>query len=223
MVQMDLNSLKERDLAIDLESGTNALIGEGAVTNGFAGCDESTKFERGCNDGGALVEKKFGAEGSGSPLEKKKVGGEKPKKKSAKKPPKPPRPPRAPSMDDTDQKLIREINELAMLKRARVERMRALKRMKNAKAANTNSNLVPWIITLIFCVVIIWQGFFSRGSSSLRFHGSPESSVGARGGFISVQFYNASAAQGSSSASPNSNVEQVTELDNHGGGSRAAG
>ncbi|KAJ6791624.1 uncharacterized protein M6B38_171130 [Iris pallida] len=217
MVHMDLNGSMERDIAIDLESGTNAPIGDEALMNGFAGCEESTKFDQGCDDG----------EGNGSPLERKKVGGEerttKKKKKSAKKPPKPPRPPRAPSMDAADEKLVREMNELAMLKRARVERMRALRRTKNnAKAANTNANLVPWIITLIFCIVIIWQGFFSRGGPSLRFHGSPESPVRARGGFISIQFFNASAAQGSISASPN-NVEQVSGLDNRGGGSRAAG
>ncbi|KAJ6823919.1 uncharacterized protein M6B38_128170 [Iris pallida] len=222
MVQnhMDLNSPKEKDLSIDLETGTNVVTSEEddknlfvKVWNGFGSCEESTRFDNRSSDANSVEE-------NGTPLEKKMVGGEKTKKKSCKKPPRPPRPP---SMDAEDQKLIREINELAMLKRARVERMKALKRMKNAKTVSSNGNLVPWIITLIFCVVILWHGVFSRASSSLRFHGSPESSLRSGGAFISVQYYNASAAHGSSSTSPNI-VEQVSGLDNRGaGGSGAAG
>lgn len=220
MVQnhMDLNGTKERDLSIDLETGTNVVTSEEddnnlfvKVWNGFGSCEESTRFDNRSSEANSVEE-------NGTPL-KKMVGGEKTKKKSCKKPPRPPRPP---SMDAEDQKLIREINELAMLKRARVERMKALKRMKNTKTVSSNGNLLPWVITLIFCVVILWHGVFSRASSSLRFHGSPESSLRTGGGFISVQYYNASAAHGSSSTSPN-NVEQVSGLDNHGaGGSTAA-
>ncbi|KAL3634666.1 hypothetical protein CASFOL_021720 [Castilleja foliolosa] len=81
----------------------------------------------------------------------------------AKKPPKPPRPPRGLSLDAADQKLIREISELAMLKRARIERMKALKKMKAAKAAaggsgSSNGNFIAMVFTILFCVVIIFQG-----------------------------------------------------------------
>lgn len=84
--------------------------------------------------------------------------GEKEKKKRSKKPPRPPRPPSASPLDAADQKLISELSELASLKRARIERMKALKKMKNTKPASSIGNLVALIITIIFCLVILWQG-----------------------------------------------------------------
>ena len=194
MVQVDFDSLGERDLAIDLEIGTNAVADEEAspncnsinllnrVWNGFASSDRSNKNEEDLRsrnnclnpvdapleNGEVLVNRKFGGEEL-SPLEEKKVGGEKPKKKSCKKPPKPPRPPRAPSMDAADQKLIREFSEIAMLKRARIERMKALKRSKNAKSASSGSNLFALVITIIFCFVIIWQGKIVRDCAHLYY------------------------------------------------------
>lgn len=90
--------------------------------------------------------------------EEKKVVKEKRKKSSNKKPPKPPKPPRGPSLDAADQKLIREISELAMLKRARVERMKALKKMKAAKQSSSNVNLFATVFTMIFCLVLLFQG-----------------------------------------------------------------
>lgn len=82
------------------------------------------------------------------------------KKSSNKKAPKPPRPPRAPSLDAADLKLIREISELAMLKRARIERMQALKKkMKTTKSSSlSNSGIFSMVFTIVFCVVIIFQG-----------------------------------------------------------------
>ena len=74
---------------------------------------------------------------------------------------KPPRPPRAPSLDAADQKIIREIAELARLKRARIERMKALKKMKAAKATSSNSNMFALVFTVIFCLVIMFQGNIS--------------------------------------------------------------
>lgn len=145
------------------------------------------------------------------------------KKGSKKKPPKPPRPPKSPSLDAADQKLMKEISEMAVLKRARMDRMRALKKMKNAKtAAAPSSNLCALMTTVVFCILIIWQGFFSRGSSTATFQGSPESSIGPGGGLISVQFYRNNSTEsphGSNSVSPN-NVEQISGLDDHGEGSR---
>jgi hypothetical protein len=85
-------------------------------------------------------------------------GAEKTKKKRSKKPPRPPRPPTPTPLDISDQKLLNELNEIAVLKRARIERMKALKKMKNAKEGSSSTNLCPLIITIIFCVVILWQG-----------------------------------------------------------------
>lgn len=242
MVQVDFDSLRGRDLAIDLENGTDALIyDEGSrdanatnfvnrVWNGFVSSYRSNKSEENVSlgscrsieapveNGEVLVDKRYGGE-EASPLEKK-VAGEKPKKKSCKKPPKPPRPPRASSLDAVDQKLIREFNEIAMMKRARIERMKAMKRTKNAKSASSGSNFFALIITVVFCFVIIWQGLFPRGGSNMSLQGSPESSLGARGGFISVQFYkNVSTQDDSSSASPN-NVELMSGLDERGEASK---
>lgn len=208
MVQVDYNSLRERDLAIDLESGTNAVINEEVAKSGNKYSNHVKASLENVED---VADKRFGGE-EVSPLQKKVAEGEKPKKKSSKKPP---RPPRAPSMDVADQMLAREMYEIAVMKRerARAERMKALKRTKNSKLAFSGTNLFGLVITIIFVLVIIWQGLSSRGGSSASFHGSPELSVRARGGFISVQFYkNVSTGHDSSSASPN-NVELISGLD----------
>lgn len=86
------------------------------------------------------------------------------KKANPRKPPRPPRPPRGPSLDAADQKLVRELADLAMRKRARIDRIKTLKKMKAAKASNSYSNLSAMIITLIFCLVIIFQGIIASMS-----------------------------------------------------------
>lgn len=117
-----------------------------------------------------LAEKKFGGEEETLGLVEKKTEAEKPKKKKAgKKPPKPPRPPRAASLDAADQKLIQQISELATLKRARTERMKALMKMKNSKPASSSSNFWALVITVLFCLVIVWQGIPETSSSSSSF------------------------------------------------------
>ncbi|XP_020264425.1 uncharacterized protein LOC109840258 isoform X2 [Asparagus officinalis] len=204
MVQLDFDSLREKDFAVDLESGNNAVTSEQGFTdskrvwNDFASSEESNKNEEVVSSGNAY------SKSVETPLENGEWASpllEKPKKKNCKKPPKPPRPPRAPSMDAADQKFLMEMSEAAKLKRARIERMKALKRMKNAKSGSS--------------------GLFSGGGSRVKFHGSPESSAGARGGFISVQFYRNmsvdrdSNSASSSSASPN-NVELISGLDDDG-------
>lgn len=121
-------------------------------------------------------------------VQEKNVRKEKRKSSSAKKPPKHPRPPRGLSMDAADQNLIKEIAELAMIKRARIERMKALKKLKGAKASSTSSssgNLIAMLFTVLFCIVIIFQGI-SPGNSVAGFHGSPETNAGPESGFIMV-------------------------------------
>nr|AFK46337.1 unknown [Medicago truncatula] len=114
---------------------------------------------------------------------------EKRKKSSNKKAAKPPRAPRGPSLDAADQKLIREITQLAMLKRARVERMKALKKMKAAKASSSpSSSMFAMVCTVVFCIVILFQGISSFGKSSVTsFQGSPVFAGGAEGDLIAVQ------------------------------------
>lgn len=146
-------------------------------------------------------------------------GGEKQRRQkspNSRRPPKPPRPPRAPSLDAADLKLVKEMSELAMLRRARMERLRAIRKMRaaasNASSTNNTSSLLAFVVTLFFCVVIVWQGLCSRnGSSTSRFEGSPVSSLRAGGGgLISVHYFKnrTSEAYISSSASPK--VEQAS-------------
>ncbi|KAE8731024.1 putative Plant invertase/pectin methylesterase inhibitor superfamily protein [Hibiscus syriacus] len=84
------------------------------------------------------------------------------KEKRNKKAPKPPRPPKGPTLDAADHKLIRELTELARSKRAKIERMRALKKMKGAKGTSYNTTIFLMLFTIIFCVIIIYQGMPSR-------------------------------------------------------------
>lgn len=80
------------------------------------------------------------------------------KKNNLRKPTKPPRPPKGPTLDAADQKLVREIAEFAMRKRARNEKIKALKKMKVAKVSKSNTALSALIVTVIFCIIIIFQG-----------------------------------------------------------------
>ncbi|XP_042514443.1 uncharacterized protein LOC122089072 [Macadamia integrifolia] len=224
-------ALSEKDLFIDLECGgttseeegnneqytgakpTKKLLGR--AWDGFVSFDGAIKNEdanaSSCADvcpenSDMLTDKKSGEESLG--LGENKMVKEKRKKTSAKKPPKPPRPPRGPSLDAADMKLIREISELAMLKRARIERMKALKKMKASKASSSSSNVCAMVITILFCLVMLFQGMCSKScSSSVSFQGSPETAIGV----IAVQYNKtlpASDANGTNNLSPNF-VEQV--------------
>ncbi|KAI6692899.1 hypothetical protein NL676_020609 [Syzygium grande] len=115
---------------------------------------------------------------------------EKRKKTSNKKAAKPPRPPRGPSLDSADQKLIKEIAQLAMLKRARNERMKALKKAKMARGSSSSQNsVIAMVFTVLFLLVILFQGIAPRTKSSVAtFEGSPESAGSPLGGLISVQY-----------------------------------
>nr|DAD38312.1 TPA_asm: hypothetical protein HUJ06_008953 [Nelumbo nucifera] len=201
---MDNMTFRDKDLAVDLESGGTTSEEEGSkepvsstgqtknllgkVWNGFVNFDGSVKGEDGISSWQAsnsgefsidnlelVTDKKSGGEEAVELLEKK-VMKEKRKKTSSKKPPKPPRPPRGPSLDAADLKLVKEISELAMLKRARVERMKALKRMKAAKASSSNSNLYAMIITILFCLVILFQVQYYKNISASGANGSVSAS-----------------------------------------------
>ncbi|KAJ4968510.1 hypothetical protein NE237_015211 [Protea cynaroides] len=222
-------ALRERDLLVDLESG--GLIGEegneelsagvkqtkkllGRVWNGFVSFDGTIKGEDGtrlvntssfadvCPESPEMSTDKESGEEEPLVLGEKKVLKEKRKRTSAKKAPKPPRPPRGPSLDAADMKLVREISELAMLKRARIERMKALKKMKAAKAVSPSGSLCAMVVTILFCLVIIFQGICSsKSSSGVSFQESPESAVG----LISIQYnknLSSSDANGTHARSP---------------------
>ncbi|KAJ6680047.1 PROTEIN putative-RELATED [Salix purpurea] len=92
-------------------------------------------------------------------------------------------------VDRKDVKLMKEITELAMRKRARIERLKAIKKMRAAKTSSWSSSLSAMVITIVFCLIILYQGISSRYSGSLALKGSPESAVGSSEALIGVQFY----------------------------------
>ncbi|KAJ0034422.1 hypothetical protein Pint_24304 [Pistacia integerrima] len=154
--------------------------------------------------------------------EGKKVVKEKRKKSSNKKAPKPPKPPRGPSLDSADLKLIKEITEIAMLKRARIERMKALKKMKAAKQSSPNSNILAMVFTVLFCLVIIFQGL-SSGATKVNFEESPVSTGSTEGGLISVHFTGNPAPSNANGPGFPNLVEQVAVSDPHQSINIAAG
>ncbi|XP_047071919.1 uncharacterized protein LOC124680950 [Lolium rigidum] len=222
---MEAKGMNDRDTLIDLESGNNLVISEyshGTDANFGVGLARTasngasnlaTKDDQNqhmdCSQPSTEAAARNGDDRKSEGEEKLGLldssGGEKAKKKRSKKPPRPPRPPTVLPLDASDQKLLNELNELALLKRARIERMKALKKMKNAKHSST-SNFCPMIVTIIFCLVILWQGFFSRQAAGVSFHGSPESSVREHNSLISIRFYKNRSSirpQSLTSAAPN--------------------
>lgn len=171
--EMDHILSKERDLEVDLENGAKASV-EDQSKDSISGLkiqakqlfakicgifyDGTMKGEEGlklCCDASEQVNLDGGKTISNV---ENQVAKEKRKKTSNKKASKPPRPPRGPSLDAADLMLIKEITELAMLKRARIERIKALKKMKAAKASSSNSNMFAMVFTILFFLVIIFQG-----------------------------------------------------------------
>ncbi|KAI3687646.1 hypothetical protein L1987_81346 [Smallanthus sonchifolius] len=102
---------------------------------------------------------------------------------------KPPRPPRPFSLDASDQKLIKELAELAMMKRARIERMKALKQKKNSKislsssSSSSHGSFIAMLFTIIFLLVILFQGQNSGGTIQR----SPQTGQGSTNGLTVVQ------------------------------------
>ncbi|KAK3022759.1 hypothetical protein RJ639_046722 [Escallonia herrerae] len=96
----------------------------------------------------------------------KKWAKEKRRKLNSEKPPKPPRPPGGPSLDAADMKLVKEISELTMMKRQRTARMKALKKVKAEKKKSSLSNVFAMAVTVLFCLVIIFQGNHKEDANS---------------------------------------------------------
>ncbi|KAL0436004.1 UNVERIFIED_CONTAM: hypothetical protein Sradi_0308300 [Sesamum radiatum] len=101
---------------------------------------------------------------------------------------KPPRPPKGPSLDAADMRLIKEISKIAMKKRERIERLKAYKKMKAARlpppssSSSSSSSFSPssggtisaMVITILFILVLIFQGLGSLGSSNLALKEAPQ-------------------------------------------------
>jgi uncharacterized small protein (DUF1192 family) len=168
---MDLRSGMDKDIEVDLESGL-PLIEDNSrgISNPSTATEGNTLFAKipvgfgGGEDGANLCFNESNL--SEVSLDVMKVINNVPvkdkrkKASSNKKSGKPPRPPKGPSLDAADLKLIRELSERALLKRARIERMKALRKMRNAKSssASNSSSILALIFTIIFFIVIIFQG-----------------------------------------------------------------
>ncbi|XP_073275128.1 uncharacterized protein [Primulina huaijiensis] len=206
---MDLTSVKERDIVIDIETCVNSS--KEVMSLEILDCQlENVVSFTVCGMPMVVDELVNGEISVSLPINVKNFSeissdlGKSAKKDSrkstsAKKPPKPPRPPRS-SLDAADQKVITEMAELAMIKRARMERMKVLKKMKAAKAsssasASSSGNLVALLFTVLFCIVIIFKGCHSSGmhpksNTTIHIHGSSESNSEISGNNIVVQVQN---------------------------------
>ncbi|GAU51486.1 hypothetical protein TSUD_413730 [Trifolium subterraneum] len=194
---MDLRSGMDKDIEVDLESGLPLIEDNSSrISDPSTATQENTLFANipfgfaGGEDGANSYFNESNL--SEVSLDVMKVinnnpGKEKRKKASSnKKAGKPPRPPKGPTLDAADIKLIRELSERALLKRARVERMKALKKMRAAKSssASNTSSILALIFTIIFFIVIIFQGLSPTKSPVASFQGSPVSEEA----LISVQY-----------------------------------
>ncbi|XP_021836871.1 uncharacterized protein [Spinacia oleracea] len=136
--------------------------------------DKSSEGED-CRDFVAVLEKRNPKE------QRKKVG--------SKKASKPPRPPNGPLLTASDLKLVKELSELAARKRARVERIKAFRKMKDAKRSSSGSSVTAMVITVVFFLIIVFQGIYSGSSFTKKFQGSPAPAT-AKEGLISIQLFN---------------------------------
>ncbi|XP_073283440.1 uncharacterized protein [Primulina huaijiensis] len=210
---MDLTSVKERDIVIDIETCVNSSKEEVSLEILDDQVGKVVSFTA-CGMPMVLEELANGEISASLPVYVKNVSEissdlgksarkDSRKSTSVKKPPKPPRPPRS-SIDAADQKLIKEMAEFAMIKRARIERMKALKKMKSSKAsssasasasASSSGNLVALLFTVLFCIAIIFKGchpsgMHPRNNTAIHVHGYSESSSEINGNSIVVQVKN---------------------------------
>ncbi|MFQ6633492.1 hypothetical protein Gotur_010988 [Gossypium turneri] len=144
---MDHSYLKETSIEVDLESGGTISEDERTKGHGSSNLQTNRTFSRVWSDllrFDSVGKGKYGVNSCSS---------------SSRKPPKPPRPPKAPLLDAADQQLVREIVELSMRKRTRIKRINAMKKVKAANVApSSSSSLFAMVITVIFCLVILFQG-----------------------------------------------------------------
>ncbi|CAO2818682.1 unnamed protein product [Amaranthus hypochondriacus] len=102
---------------------------------------------------------------------------------------KPPRPPKGPLLFPSDLKLVKELSELAARKRARIERIKAFRKMKEAKRPASGSSVTALVITVLFFLIIVFQGVFSGNSLARKFQGSPAPAA-SNEGLISIHVFN---------------------------------
>lgn len=122
-------------------------------------------------------------------LLEKRNSNEQRKKLGSKAASKPPRPPKGPLLTASDLKLVKELSELAARKRARIERIKAVRRMKDTKRPSSGSSVTALVITVLFFLIIVFQGVFSGNNFTRKFQGSPAPATASEG-LISIQLFN---------------------------------
>ncbi|XP_028771025.1 uncharacterized protein LOC114728306 [Neltuma alba] len=95
-----------------------------------------------------------------------------------------------PLLDAADKKLVQDIAEIALRKRERIKKMKATRKMKARKASSSSSyaGLSAMVITIFFFAIIIIQGIRSGRGAAVGVMASPEPSIAADEGLISVRF-----------------------------------
>lgn len=167
---------KEKNLVHSIASGLlhfNGAVGGDNRVNAYDNLGEPRKFA--VENVEVVINNSSGGEENEEHmalLEKEQVK-EKHKKRNFRKASKPPRPPKGPSLDAADLKLVKEISAINMKKRARNEHLKALKKMKETKSLSSSpsssspsssspsslsSSLSAMVITVLFFLVILYQG-----------------------------------------------------------------
>ncbi|XP_051141684.1 uncharacterized protein LOC127258757 isoform X2 [Andrographis paniculata] len=126
---------------------------------------------------------------------------------------KPPRPPNGPTLYAADLWLIDELSRMAMIKkRERSERAKALKTMQSGRGSSTSSTslssaqgatIFAMVITVVFLLVIIFQGITTRPGSGLSPGAAPQPAPQTLAGMPSpLQFYNSVSSDDDGAAAP---------------------
>lgn len=210
---MDRDTLENRASLIDLESGRVTNEKGNRQTQNLENIPIS---EEGSNTYLEVIIRGENDEESKSSLVEKKY-----KKANNKKASKPPRPPKGPSLCAADMMLVKEISTHAMNRRVRIERIKALRKMREEKSSpsSCNSSICAMIFTVLFVLVICFQGFFSKSVNNGNFHGSPEPATES---FISVQLFNHPSVNGESRVGSSSSPEEQKFGSNFQGKDRSA-
>lgn len=78
---------------------------------------------------------------------------------------KPPRPPSRAATNALREKDMKGFSDTALfLRRAKLQRMRSMRKNKFAKPSSVKTRFWALLVTIFFCVIMIMQGIFSRGT-----------------------------------------------------------
>lgn len=79
---------------------------------------------------------------------------------------KPPRPPSRAGTDASRERNMKGISDTALLRREKLQRLRSMRKHKSAESSSAKTSFWALLVTISFCVIMIMQGIFSRGTDS---------------------------------------------------------